>query len=198
MNRVEVRRESVSCDLEFAACSLIEFLDKDFGVSGASSSKMPGEHEFASTLNSHEAVGISEFRISSLIVFFLAADEAPNLITLNIGHGHVSALALKQSLAAISGKYQDLHDRVLVNTSESLNRTNGATLHEHIDNTFHFLRRSVHATQVLVAWLRIRFVALAAAITLLSFASHSELSAFDPAIVARHFLPCFLQSRERK
>jgi hypothetical protein len=44
---------------------------------------------------------------------------------LNIGHGHVSALALKQSLAVISGKYQNLHDRVLVNTSEPLDRTNG-------------------------------------------------------------------------
>ena len=88
-----------------------------------------------------------------MVVLFLAAHEAPNFIALNIGHRYVSALALKQSLTAISYKYQNLHDRVLINASEPLNRTDRATLDQEIDNTFHFLGGRVHAAQMLIPWI---------------------------------------------
>jgi hypothetical protein len=133
-----------------------------------------------------------------MVVLFLTSNEAPDFITLHIIHGNIAALAFKESLTTITRKSENLHDCVLVNASEPLNRTDRATFYQEIDNSFHFLRGSVHAAQVLIARVRVRLVALAAAISLLALASFPKLLALGPAIVARHFLPCLLQVRERK
>ena len=88
-----------------------------------------------------------------MVVLFLASNEAPNFITLYVFDGNVLALILKKPPTAITSQHQNLHDRVLVNTCESLNRTNRATLDKEVDNSFHFLGGCVHAAQMLISWL---------------------------------------------
>jgi hypothetical protein len=55
---------------------------------------MPSQHQLTAPLESDKTVGIAKLWIAGLVVLFLAADEAPDFITLHIGHNYVPTLAL--------------------------------------------------------------------------------------------------------
>jgi hypothetical protein len=127
VNRVEITGECVSRYLEFSGCGLIQFLNKDFRIVYGSPSEVPSENQFRSTLKTDEAICVAKFGVASFVVFFLASNEPPNLVTLNIRNGHVTTPTLKQPLATIPRQNQNLHNRVLVNASEPLNRADRTT-----------------------------------------------------------------------
>lgn len=186
MNCIEIRPEPVGGDLEVSRGSPFQLFREGHCVSGGAPSEMPSQNQFCAPLDCNEAVSISERRVTAHIALFFAPDEHPNLIALNIGQGNTLNFGFQQPLASISREYQNLHDRVLVDASESLNRTDRATLDQKVDNTFHFLRGRVHSAQVLVTRIGVCLVALAATIALLAFAGLSKFSAFGLAIMAGH------------
>jgi hypothetical protein len=134
VNRIEIGSESIGGHLEFSGCGLMEFFRESHCISGGTSPEMPSQYQFTGPFDGDKTVGVPKFRITGLVMLLFAAYEAPNLIALHVRHRHASTFALKQPLTAITGKHQNLHDCVLVDTSEPLNRTDGATLDQQVDN----------------------------------------------------------------
>jgi len=48
---------------------------------------MPSKNEFGDAFNGNKTVSITEFRIASSVVLFLAPDNSPFLIALNVVDG---------------------------------------------------------------------------------------------------------------
>jgi hypothetical protein len=127
-NRIGISSKAIGCDLKLASRGLIDLLCESHGIACRSPSKVPSQDHLRTPPNGNEAVGISAQRVAVRIHLFLAPDESPNLITLSITHAQAVDGSFKKALAAISSDNRNLHNRVLVNTSEPLNRANRATL----------------------------------------------------------------------
>src|SRR5438552_2983032 len=102
MDSIEVATESVRCDLEAPARSVVQFLRESERVGLGSPSKVPSQNQFARAFDSDEAVGVAALGVVRLLALFLAPDKSPHLITLNVRHRQATNLGLQEALAFLA------------------------------------------------------------------------------------------------
>ncbi len=120
VNRVKISWECVRRNLKFSARSLIEFLCEGDCVPLRAASEVPRKYELCVALDCDEAIGVSALRVARVIAFFLASDESPHFVALNVRHRHIADLGLQEPLAAVSSQQKNLHNGILVDASDSL------------------------------------------------------------------------------
>src|SRR5437016_568403 len=147
MDCIEVRRKSIGSDLELARCGRFQLLREGHRVSGCSPSEMPRQYQLAVSLDSDEAVGIPALRVASSIALFLALDEAPHLITLNIRHRHVANPGLQESLALLTDENKQGKYRSVVKVGNALNCADGTSLGEKLNRLSCPIEGRIHASK---------------------------------------------------
>jgi len=195
MNGVNVGPKSIRGELKAACRRLIQFLSEDFGISRRAPSKMPSENQLCVALDSNKAVGIAALRITREVSPFLAADKAPQLVTLNLRDGHGVDYLFKDSGAFFTSENQQRKNRGVVNSGDSLDCADRAPLNKKLDNSHGLFHRSVHVAQRFFAFFRESLGALGAAVALQSVPVLPKLFAFNTAIVAGHFGLSFPRSK---
>lgn len=122
-----VRRESIRCQLVVTIGCSLQLLGEGESVVGRSLPEMPRDDKFAGSLDGDKRVGVTVdvpevFRDSCL---FLAADETPNLVGLNVVDAHVDEPRFHHSLAVVANMKQQREDRILVNAGQTHRRSRG-------------------------------------------------------------------------
>lgn len=194
-NRINVRREAICGDLKVSRCGRVQFLNEDCCIERRTASKVPSQHELAVALDSNERVGVALLRVALDVVLLLAADEAPNLVGLDIGHGQAIDAALKKALTLGADDREQVQNCGVVDAGDALDRANGASLAEKLDSLGRILDAGIHRAE----WRRVIFgeglAALLAAITLKSVAVPTEFLAARLAVVTGHIGLLFLRSK---
>ena len=104
MNRVHVGLESIRGDLKLPCVASLIFSVKATVSRGCAPSKVPSQNQLRVALDCDEAIGIPAHGIAGYVALFLASDEAPYFVTLNVLHGETLGCHFQQALAAISDK----------------------------------------------------------------------------------------------
>jgi hypothetical protein len=117
-----------------ASGGLVDLLRKGHGIAGRAPSKMPSQHELCIAFDGDETIGIPSHRVAVRVAFFLASDESPYLITLNVSYGKVVDGSLHEALAVVANDYEQVEDGVAVDACDSFNRTHRYTFDEQAEN----------------------------------------------------------------
>jgi hypothetical protein len=158
---------------------------------------VPPDNQLRGPLDGNKAIGISAQGIAAGVALFLAVAESPNFIDFQIAHGEPSQGAIKQALAAFPDEHKHVQDGIAVNACDSLNRADADAFDKQADNLLNLFFALVGSVQLLRAF-TVCLQALTATKALVSLTVFSKLLAFCAAVVTGHFLPCLLQSAERK
>ena len=189
MNRIEIGKETIRGDLELSAGRRVQFLDEFYRIACGSPAQVPSEDQLVIPFDGDEAIGVAKLRIARSVVFFLAADKAPQFVTLNIRHRTVVNLLLKKPLAAIPCECQQIEDCVAVSPGDSLNTPHRTAFNEQLENLRNLPSRQVCTVQ-LFRTLAVGLVVLTAAVSLAALAVFPKSFALRLATVAGHSGPC--------
>jgi hypothetical protein len=107
-NRVRISGHAIGRQLELAYRRLIQLLDKDFGINAGTASKVPREDDLAVAFDGEECVSIAlALVIRVALVPLLTVDVSPQLICLNVFHGHLADVLLQNALALLASNLED-------------------------------------------------------------------------------------------
>jgi hypothetical protein len=132
-DRCLVGSESVRGQLEPAGRSLLELVGKGERIRGGTLAKVPSDDHLGIALNRGEAIGIAELfaLVLPLPRFFLAPDESPDFINLDIGYWNPLYYRLHERFALLACLDHRADDRVAVNAGQPFNRANRVAFQEH-------------------------------------------------------------------
>ena len=111
-----------------------KFVREILRITGRPLAKVPRHDELAGPLNRGEAVGVpADVFIVAVVLArpFLASDESPNFVGLDIFHRDMMNGRFQESLALLSGVDHRVNDRVPVNPGQPFGRANGVAFQEH-------------------------------------------------------------------
>jgi hypothetical protein len=156
---------------------------------------MPSQYQLCVSFDSNKAVGIPAQWIASGIVLFLAADEAPNLVALNIRDRQAMNTAFQKPFALVANQHKQRTDCAMVDASESFYSAHRASLSEKLYDLGRIVKSCRHAAKRRGVIFSKSLVALIAAEALKTVAVFSKFLAAGIAVVTRHFGLPFPQSK---
>lgn len=186
MNGIHIGLESIRRNLEMPLGGFIDLFGEGHSVARRSASKMPSEDQLLVTLDCDEAIGVPAKRITAGIVFFLAAHEAPQFVTLDVCNGDIVDSALQKPFALLSNESKQGKNRCMVKAGDTLRRADRAPLTEKLDCLGSLFDRRVHAAKRRGMVFSECLVALITAVTLKSVSMFSEFLAAGIAVVTGH------------
>jgi len=188
LDGIHISLESVRGDLEFPLRCLVNFLGERHGIAAGPPAQVPSENDFAIPLDGDKAPRIAAKRIAGDIFLFLAADESPQLVALDIGDGQIVDSILQKPLALLANENEQGKNRSVMEASHALDGADGASFNKKLNRFGRFLDRCVHATKRRSVIFGEGLRALAAAIALKAVSVVSEFLAAGIAVVTGHRL----------
>jgi hypothetical protein len=146
---------------------------------------MPSQNQLRVALKRYKAVSIAACAVATGILFFLASDESPDFIALNVLHGKAIDGFLRETLAAFTDEHKQVQNGISVRASDSLNGTDGNSLNEQAENTGDLLGWYVGSFEAL--WpVAVGLVALTALEALITLPVAAKLFALGSTVMAGH------------
>ncbi|HTX16478.1 MAG TPA: hypothetical protein VMD77_14355 [Candidatus Baltobacteraceae bacterium] len=186
MDCVDIGPKAVRGDLESSRCGFVQFFDKSIRVSRRATAKVPRKNQFCVAFDGDEAVSIAALRVASEIVFFFAADEAPQFIALDFADRNGADSTFEKTFTFFAYQNEQRQNRGVVNSRDALDRADRTALDQQFDNSNCPVQWRVHRAERSSAFLCESLAALAAAEALKSVPVLPKLFAFGTAIVASH------------
>ena len=188
VNRIEVRREAVSCDLELARRGRVQLLREGHRIPFRSPSEMPRHYQLCVSLNGDEAVGITALRVVIFLALLFASDEAPHLIALNILHLDVANPGLQEPFALLPDEDKQGKNCSVVKVSDALDGADGTSFNEKLNRLSCPIEGRVHASKRRGMVFCEGLGTLAATVALKSVPVFPEFLAAGVAVVTGHRL----------
>ncbi len=187
VNGLNVGLESISGDLEAALCRFADFICESLRVACRAAPKVPRQNQLCVSFNGDEGVGIPARGIAARIVFFFAADKAPQFVTLNVRHRDVADSTFQKPLALLANQNEQRKNCCVVESSQAFDRTDRAPFNKKLNRLGSLLQRRVHAAKRRGMVLGKRLAALITAETLKAVAVFSKFLTARIAVVTGHF-----------
>lgn len=147
VNGIHIGLESVRCDLESPLCGFVNFLSEGYRVADCAPSKVPSQNQFFVSLDSNKAIRIPARHVSAGVVLFLAADESPKFIALDIADCNVADTAFQQPFALFPYQSEQGKNSCMVNAGDSLYRADRASFAKKFDCLSSLFDGCVHAAK---------------------------------------------------
>jgi len=190
MDGIHVRLKSIRCDLESALSGIVKFFREGYCISRCAPPKVPSQNQFIASFDSDKAVDIAAHRVAACIVLFLAADESPKLVTLDIGNSDVANAAFQKPFALFADQGQKRENSSVVKPGNSLYRADRASLAKKLDYFGGVFDGRVHAAKRRSMIFGESLSALITAETLKAVSVLPKFLAAGVAVVTGHREPC--------
>lgn len=198
-NGREVWSESIGRQLKAAGCRIAKLLGENLRMIRFALAEMPRDDHLRVSLKSGEAIGVAGFGTVAVAhrSLFLAPNEPPDFVRLDVIDTHAANRRFKKLLALLASGDHGVNDRIAVNAGDAFDGANRIAFQEHSQAKNHFGRIEAAIIVRSRRFIGERLPARIAAITLRTVAVFSEFAGFGLAKWADHGEPSFLVAAAR-